>query len=76
LADVTYCRRAPIRSRSHEPQFALGARRCARLLNSEPLTAELAVGYPVVIDNDFAIWRSFDNHYWPAVYLVDRDGRI
>ena len=37
---------------------------------------ELGVGYPVVIDNDFAIWRSFDNHYWPAVYLVDRDGRV
>jgi thiol-disulfide isomerase/thioredoxin len=37
---------------------------------------ELGVPYPVVIDNDFAIWRSFDNHYWPALYLVDRDGRI
>src|SRR5262249_28434705 len=38
--------------------------------------AELGVGYPVVIDNDFAIWRSFANRYWPAVYLVDGDGRI
>jgi thiol-disulfide isomerase/thioredoxin len=38
--------------------------------------AELDVPYPVVIDNDFAIWRSFDNHYWPAVYLVDGDGRV
>jgi hypothetical protein len=37
---------------------------------------ELDVGYPVVIDNDFAIWRSFGNRYWPAVYLVDRDGRV
>jgi Thioredoxin like C-terminal domain len=37
---------------------------------------ELDVGYPVVIDNDFAIWRSFENHYWPAVYLVDGDGRV
>jgi thiol-disulfide isomerase/thioredoxin len=36
----------------------------------------LGVGYPVVIDNDFAIWRSFENHYWPAVYLLDRDGHI
>jgi hypothetical protein len=36
---------------------------------------ELGVSYPVVIDNDFAIWRSFDNNYWPAVYLVDRDGQ-
>jgi hypothetical protein len=23
--------------------------------------------YPVVIDNDYAIWRAFDNHYWPAL---------
>jgi thiol-disulfide isomerase/thioredoxin len=37
---------------------------------------ELGVGYPVVIDNDFAIWRSLENHYWPAVYLVDREGRL
>jgi thiol-disulfide isomerase/thioredoxin len=37
---------------------------------------ELDVDYPVVIDNDFTIWRSFDNHYWPAVYLVDGDGRV
>jgi thiol-disulfide isomerase/thioredoxin len=38
--------------------------------------AELEVGYPVVIDNDFAVWRAFDNHYWPAIYLVDGDGRV
>src|SRR4029453_992227 len=34
----------------------------------------MGVWYPVVIDNHFNIWRSFENHYWPAVYLVDRDG--
>ena len=27
--------------------------------------------YPVAIDNDYAIWRAFDNHYWPALYFVD-----
>ena len=37
---------------------------------------ELGVDYPVVIDNDFAIWRSLANRYWPALYLVDPDGRI
>ena len=37
---------------------------------------ELGVAYPVVIDNDFTIWRAFENHYWPAVYLVDGDGRV
>ena len=38
--------------------------------------AALDVGYPVVIDNDFAIWRSLDNHYWPAAHLFDGEGRI
>jgi thiol-disulfide isomerase/thioredoxin len=44
--------------------------------NVRHATRELGVDYPVVIDNDFAIWQSLANHYWPAVYLVDRDGRI
>jgi thiol-disulfide isomerase/thioredoxin len=37
---------------------------------------ELGIDYPVVIDNDFAIWQSLANGAWPAVYLVDRDGRV
>jgi thiol-disulfide isomerase/thioredoxin len=31
---------------------------------------------PVVVDNGFEIWNAFDNHYWPALYFVDRDGII
>ena len=31
---------------------------------------------PVVVDNAFEIWNAFDNHYWPALYFVDRDGTI
>ena len=34
------------------------------------------VRYPVVVDNDYAIWQAFDNHYWPALYFVDAQGRI
>jgi len=34
------------------------------------------VDWPVAQDNDFGVWRDFDNHYWPAIYLADRDGRI
>ena len=44
--------------------------------NVRRAAAELGVGYPVVIDNDFAIWRSFENRYWPAIYLVDRRGQV
>jgi thiol-disulfide isomerase/thioredoxin len=46
------------------------------LENVRHATRELGVAYPVVIDNDFAIWQSLSNRYWPALYLVDRDGRI
>ncbi|HEX8530945.1 MAG TPA: thioredoxin family protein [Cytophagales bacterium] len=36
----------------------------------------LRVDYPVVIDNDFAVWRAFENQYWPALYFVDAAGRV
>jgi thiol-disulfide isomerase/thioredoxin len=39
-------------------------------------TAERGIDYPVAVDNDYAIWSAFDNHYWPALYFVDRDGII
>jgi thiol-disulfide isomerase/thioredoxin len=32
---------------------------------------DLRVDYPAAIDNDYAIWDAFGNHYWPALYLVD-----
>jgi thiol-disulfide isomerase/thioredoxin len=34
------------------------------------------INYPVAIDSDHAIWRAFSNQYWPALYLVDAEGRI
>jgi thiol-disulfide isomerase/thioredoxin len=37
---------------------------------------ERAIDYPVVVDNDYAVWTAFDNHYWPALYFVDADGVI
>jgi thiol-disulfide isomerase/thioredoxin len=55
----------------HAPEFGFEH----DLGNVRRAVSELGVGYPVVIDNDFAIWRSFDNHYWPALYLVDGEGR-
>jgi hypothetical protein len=39
-------------------------------------THAMGVEHPIVLDNDYEIWRSFDNHYWPALYLVDGDGRV
>jgi thiol-disulfide isomerase/thioredoxin len=37
---------------------------------------ERGIDYPVALDNDFAIWTAFDNHYWPALYFIDTDGVI
>jgi thiol-disulfide isomerase/thioredoxin len=39
-------------------------------------TKERAIDYPVAIDNDYAIWSAFANHYWPALYFIDADGII
>jgi hypothetical protein len=39
-------------------------------------TTERGIDYPVAVDNDYAIWSAFDNHYWPALYFVDADGII
>ena len=44
--------------------------------NVERALKEMDVHYPVVVDNDYAIWQAFDNHYWPALYFVDAGGQI
>lgn len=37
---------------------------------------KLGITYPVAIDNNYAIWRNFDNQYWPAHYLIDAKGQV
>jgi thiol-disulfide isomerase/thioredoxin len=44
--------------------------------NVRAAVRELGIEYPVMIDGDFSYWRALGNRYWPAFYLVDRDGRI
>jgi thiol-disulfide isomerase/thioredoxin len=34
------------------------------------------IHYPVATDNNYAVWRAFGNHYWPALYFADAQGRI
>ena len=57
---------------AHAPEFGFEH----DLENVRRATRELGVRYPVVIDNEFTIWRSFDNHYWPAVYLMGPEGEV
>jgi thiol-disulfide isomerase/thioredoxin len=70
--DASYRERGFVLVGVHAPEFEFEH----DLNNVERAARELGVAYPVVLDNDFAIWRSLQNHYWPAVYLVDRGGRI
>jgi cytochrome c biogenesis protein CcdA/thiol-disulfide isomerase/thioredoxin len=56
----------------HAPEFAFekdagNVRRAVR---------DLGVTYPVALDSNYAIWRAFDNQYWPAHYFIDAQGRI
>ena len=68
----TYRRRGAIVVGVHAPEFGFEH----DLDNVRRAVTDLGIDYPVVIDNDFAIWREFNNHYWPAVYLVDCVGRV
>ncbi|MFB2597353.1 redoxin domain-containing protein [Herbiconiux sp. P17] len=36
----------------------------------------LGVEFPIAIDTAYGVWDEFANHYWPAVYLADAEGRI
>ena len=44
--------------------------------NVKDQVKKLGITYPVAIDNNYAIWRNFDNQYWPAHYLIDAKGQM
>jgi cytochrome c biogenesis protein CcdA/thiol-disulfide isomerase/thioredoxin len=44
--------------------------------NVKDQVKQLGITYPVAIDNNYAIWRNFDNQYWPAHYLIDAKGQV
>jgi thiol-disulfide isomerase/thioredoxin len=56
----------------HSPEFGQ-----ERVLNNvkEYIRAH-DIGYAVAIDNDFVIWNRYRNRYWPAMYLIDKQGVI
>ena len=56
----------------HAPEFAFEK----NIGNVKQAVAKLAIDYPVAIDNDYAIWRAFNNEYWPADYFIDAKGEI
>lgn len=44
--------------------------------NVEEAIADFELQYAVMQDNDYATWRAYNNRYWPAKYLIDKDGEI
>ncbi|WP_368516989.1 cytochrome c biogenesis protein DipZ [Rhizobium sp.] len=56
----------------HAPEFAFEK----NLDNVKKAIADFKIGYPVAIDNDYRIWRAFENNYWPAHYLIDAKGQV
>jgi cytochrome c biogenesis protein CcdA/thiol-disulfide isomerase/thioredoxin len=56
----------------HTPEFAFEK----DAANVRTASVALGVGYPVAVDNDFEIWRAFNNQAWPALYFVGADGRV
>lgn len=44
--------------------------------NVRKAVADFGLTYPVVQDNNFATWRAYNNHYWPAKYFIDAEGNI
>jgi cytochrome c biogenesis protein CcdA/thiol-disulfide isomerase/thioredoxin len=56
----------------HAPEFAFER----DVNNVTKAMRDLGINYPVALDNDYKIWRSFDNQYWPAHYFADAQGRI
>jgi cytochrome c biogenesis protein CcdA/thiol-disulfide isomerase/thioredoxin len=56
----------------HAPEFAFEK----NIDNVRKAVSDLEIGYPVAVDNDYAIWRAFKNQYWPAHYFIDAKGQI
>ena len=56
----------------HAPEFAFEKNPA----NVAKAVKDLGVDYPVALDNHYAIWKGFDNQYWPAHYFVDARGQI
>ncbi len=56
----------------HTPEFGFEH----NLDNVRQAAKDMKVAYPIALDNDYAIWRAFNNNYWPALYFIDAKGHI
>jgi hypothetical protein len=56
----------------HTPEFSFER----DVDNVTEMLAAMRVEFPIALDNGYAVWDAFANHYWPALYFISADGRI
>lgn len=56
----------------HSPEFEFEK----NLYNVEDAVKNFGILYPVALDNKFITWRNFNNQYWPAHYLINKEGKV
>jgi thiol-disulfide isomerase/thioredoxin len=56
----------------HTPEFPFEQ----DVANVRQAAKDMRISYPIAIDSGYRVWRAFSNHYWPAVYIADAQGRI
>jgi len=56
----------------HTPEFEFEK----NVLNVEKAVKSNGILYPVALDNHYKTWTNFDNHYWPAHYLINKEGNV
>jgi thiol-disulfide isomerase/thioredoxin len=56
----------------HTPEFGFEQ----NIDNVVAQSRSFGVEYPISVDSDYGVWQAFDNHFWPAIYIADAEGRI
>ena len=70
--DETYRDKGLVVIGIHSPEFAFER----KLGNVQDAVKRHHIQYAVALDNDFRTWMNFQNHYWPAHYLIDQEGKV
>jgi thiol-disulfide isomerase/thioredoxin len=70
--DAKYCDLGLTVIGVHTPEFGFEH----NLDNVIAQSRSFGVEYPIALDNDYGVWQAFANHFWPALYIADAEGRI
>jgi hypothetical protein len=68
----TYVDRGLVTIGVHTPEFPFEG----EVDNVRRAVEAMRIAYPVAVDTNYGVWRDFGNHYWPAIYIADSEGKI